>query len=280
MLERGGDVAARDKGEALDAVEVGVLDGHDARVAEELLGPVVDELAVDKAVDAVGFDAVDFLLHLFALRALELGELARRLGFDARAEDFDLVRVHGGVGDEDFGVFEPLGLVGADALVEDEAWVEVRVRQLAARFLDDLDVREVGGAAEAEDGGRGEVGEVGAVLGEDFRGEGGAGDGGEGVAECLGVGRLVGRGGLEGFERRVGGEAVALDDGLGVDFAVDELFGFPQEFGGEDGDGGGAVANHVVLDFGDVDEDLSGGVVEGNRFEDRGTVVCHHGFSR
>ena len=32
------------KGEPLDAVEVGVLDRHDARIGEQLLGEVVDQL--------------------------------------------------------------------------------------------------------------------------------------------------------------------------------------------------------------------------------------------
>ena len=53
----------------------------------------------------------------------------------------------------------------------------------------------------------------------------------------------------------------------------DELFGFSQEFRGEDADGCGAIANFVVLDFGDVDEDLGSGVVEGNGLQDGGSVV-------
>jgi len=35
-------------------VEVGVLDGDDARLGEDLLGEVVDQLAVDEARDACG----------------------------------------------------------------------------------------------------------------------------------------------------------------------------------------------------------------------------------
>jgi hypothetical protein len=42
-----------------------------------------------------------------------------------------------------------------------------------------------------------------------------------------------------------------------VDFLVDEDFCFAEEFGGEDADGRCSVSDFVVLDFGDVDEDLA-----------------------
>ena len=64
VSEGGDDLAAGDEGEALDAVEVGVLDGHDALVGEELLGVVVDELAVHEDVDVVLADQVNLVLHL------------------------------------------------------------------------------------------------------------------------------------------------------------------------------------------------------------------------
>ena len=54
------DFPSRDGGQVLDAVKVGVLDGHDAGLGKDLLGEVVDELTVDKNVDAV----VDYLLAL------------------------------------------------------------------------------------------------------------------------------------------------------------------------------------------------------------------------
>lgn len=53
----------------------------------------------------------------------------------------------------------------------------------------------------------------------------------------------------------------------------DELLGLAQDLGGEDGDGRRAVADLVVLDLGDVDEDLGGRVVEGDALEDGGAVV-------
>ena len=53
LSKRGDDLAAGDEGQPLNAVEVGVLDGHDALVGEQLLGVVVDELPVDEHVDVV-----------------------------------------------------------------------------------------------------------------------------------------------------------------------------------------------------------------------------------
>lgn len=72
-----------------------MLDGGNARVSEQLLGPVVDELAVDKAVDAVGLDLVHLGLHLVALGALELGELTGGIDTDASTKNLDLVGIHG-----------------------------------------------------------------------------------------------------------------------------------------------------------------------------------------
>ncbi len=115
-VEGARDLSAGDKCEALDALKVGVLDAHDAGLGEQGLGPVVDELAVDEAVDAVLLDLLHLGLHLLALGALELGELARALDAEARAKDLDLVRVHRGVGDEDLGVAQLLGAVDPDLL--------------------------------------------------------------------------------------------------------------------------------------------------------------------
>ena len=59
LSEGGDDLSAGDEGEPLDAVEVGVLDGHDALVGEQLLGVVVDELPVDEHVDVVLADQLN-----------------------------------------------------------------------------------------------------------------------------------------------------------------------------------------------------------------------------
>ncbi|KAI3491659.1 hypothetical protein L1887_43971 [Cichorium endivia] len=268
-----GDLAARDEGQTLDTLEVGVLDRHDARVGKQALRVVVDELAVDKARDAVRLDLVHLGLHLFALGTLELGELAGALDAHACAKHLDLVRVHGRVGDEDLGVVERFGTVGADLLVEDEALVEVRVGELAAGLLDDLDVLEVGGSLEAEDGVDGEVGKVVLVCTEHLAGERGACDVHEVLAECGWVGTVVLGGIFESLECGCGCDAVSFDDRLRVDAHVDQLFCFAQQFGRQHTHAGGAIAHLVVLHLGDVDQDLGGGIVEVNGLEDGGAVV-------
>jgi len=49
--------------------------GHHAVVGKDLLGEVVDELAVDEAVDAVVDDLHALLAHLLLLRGLDLCHL-------------------------------------------------------------------------------------------------------------------------------------------------------------------------------------------------------------
>jgi hypothetical protein len=71
LLERTCNLPTRDQGEPLDALKVGVLDGHDAVLGEEGLGVVVDELSVDEAGDAVRGDLGDFGFHFLLLEREE-----------------------------------------------------------------------------------------------------------------------------------------------------------------------------------------------------------------
>ena len=74
-----------DERQALDAVKVGVLDGHDARIRKELLGVVVHQLPVDEAVDAVPDYRLHLVLHLVLLRLLDVRDLrAARMSFPPR----------------------------------------------------------------------------------------------------------------------------------------------------------------------------------------------------
>lgn len=64
-----------DQRKALSAIEVHVLDGHDASVGKHLLRVVVDELAVAEAGDALVHDGLHLLLHLVALCPLQVCHL-------------------------------------------------------------------------------------------------------------------------------------------------------------------------------------------------------------
>jgi hypothetical protein len=44
-IERGHDFASGDESESFDALEIGVFDGHDSRVGEQLFGVVVNQLS-------------------------------------------------------------------------------------------------------------------------------------------------------------------------------------------------------------------------------------------
>lgn len=67
-IESAGDLSAGDERQSLHTLEVGVLDAHDAGFGKQSLRVVVDELAVDEAVDPVGLDLCDLGLH-FLLRS-------------------------------------------------------------------------------------------------------------------------------------------------------------------------------------------------------------------
>mmetsp|Transcript_16025 Transcript_16025/g.49926 ORF Transcript_16025/g.49926 Transcript_16025/m.49926 type:complete len:240 (+) Transcript_16025:818-1537(+) len=188
------DVRARDVRELSHALKVGVLDHHDARVDEPLLGQVVDELAVDEDVAAVRDDLVHLRVHLGALRRLDLRHLGHRVGLDLGAVELDLVRVHRRVGEQDLRADDLLGAVGGDLLVEQvPVWVEVRVAQRAARLLDELDLLEVRRPLELHHRIDGHLGELLLVLREDLGRERGLRDLDQVRAEPHRVGRVVDR---------------------------------------------------------------------------------------
>jgi hypothetical protein len=68
-------------------------------------------------------------------------------------------------------------------------------------------------------------------------------------------------------------EAVAGDDGGGVDFVLDEVVGAAEEFGGDNDDRGGAVSDLLVLLLRELDEDAPGGVFDFDQLEDGSAVV-------
>mmetsp|Transcript_41395 Transcript_41395/g.113905 ORF Transcript_41395/g.113905 Transcript_41395/m.113905 type:complete len:448 (-) Transcript_41395:770-2113(-) len=164
------DVAIENEREALSAVEIGVLDRHDAVVRKLLLGQVVDELPVDEHVAAVRHDALHLVEHLLLLGGLNLRDLGDRVHLDLGAVDLDLVGVHGRVGDEHLALLHALGAADANLLVEEEAvGVEVRIAQGASVPLDDLDLVQVGRAAQLEHGVDGNLREELLVLRQDLR---------------------------------------------------------------------------------------------------------------
>mmetsp|Transcript_34240 Transcript_34240/g.58610 ORF Transcript_34240/g.58610 Transcript_34240/m.58610 type:complete len:562 (+) Transcript_34240:259-1944(+) len=273
-VKRGDDVAVEDEGEALGALEVGVLDGHDARVGHLLLGQVVDELPVDEHVAAVREDAVDLLEHLRLLRRLDLGHLGDRVHLDLGAVDLHLVRVHRRVRHEHLAVCHPLRAADANLLVEQEAvGVEVRVAQGAARPLDDLDLVEVGRATELHHRVDRDLREELLVLREHLGRERRLRDVHQVVAELVLVLRVVHRRRLQRLQRRVAREAVARHHRLRVHLLLDELLRLAQELARQHADRRGAVTDLVVLHLGDVDEHLGRGVVDEDRLQNGGTVV-------
>jgi len=128
-------------------------DGANAMVGKVLLGQVVDELAIDEARDAVVDDLLALFAHACLLSLLDLAHDRHRVGLELGAKDLDLVGVHRRVADQDLGLLEALGLADAEALLQNEALLEVRVEQAATSLLDDVDCIEVAASLHKERGG-------------------------------------------------------------------------------------------------------------------------------
>ena len=100
-------------------------------------------LPVDEDVASVLEDLVDFVLHFLLLGQFQFGDFSDGVDTHARPEDFDLVRIHRCVRDENARVLDTLGHVDADAFFQEEAFFEIRVAQVVAQTFDDLNALEI-----------------------------------------------------------------------------------------------------------------------------------------
>mmetsp|Transcript_10172 Transcript_10172/g.28758 ORF Transcript_10172/g.28758 Transcript_10172/m.28758 type:complete len:504 (-) Transcript_10172:27-1538(-) len=273
VVEGRHDLTAGDKSEPLDSVEVGVLDGHHSGVREELLREVVDQLPVDEAVDSVVNNLLDLLPHLVLLGLLYRPNLCHSLGLHASPVDFDLVRVHRGVRDENLRVLDPLWLTDANLFVQNKSFVKVRLVEGSPGLLDHLDGVQVRGPLEPKDSIDRQLGEVLLVVRQDLGRQRRSRDLKHVLLVLLRVFDVVHGKVLQGLQRAVHGLPVPLDDRLGVEPHVHELLGLPQKLPGEHDHGGRSVAHLVVLDLGDVHQNLGGRVVHVDRLQDGRSIV-------
>ena len=54
---------------------------------------------------------------------------------------------------------------------------------------------------------------------------------------------------------------------------LDKVVGAAEQLGGKDDDGGGSITDFTVLDLGELDKDLGGGVGHLKLLEDSGAIV-------
>eukprot|EP00963_Diacronema_lutheri_P005338 scaffold416_cov329-Pavlova_lutheri.AAC.6 len=270
----GGDLSTSDQRQALDAIKVGVLDGHDPGVREELLGVVVDELSIDEAGGTGVQYGLALVFHLGLLRCFEVSHLLQALGPDSCAIELELVGVHGGVGDQYLGVFHPFGLSDPRLLVQQEPVIEEGVLEATAWNLDDLYGIQPPFAFEPQDGLHGQLREVDLFLGEDLGGQGGARQLEEILAEPLLIFRMIHGQVCQGFQGHLAGGSIPRHHGHGMQLLFQKQgFRVFEKLSGEHDDGRGSVSHLVVLCFGDVHEQLGGWIVHVHGLEDGGPVV-------
>mmetsp|Transcript_10347 Transcript_10347/g.29491 ORF Transcript_10347/g.29491 Transcript_10347/m.29491 type:complete len:232 (-) Transcript_10347:266-961(-) len=222
----------------------------------------------------MGDDLFHLLLHLVLLCRLNVSDLLHGLGADAGSIDFDLVGVHGGVGHQDLGVLDALGLPDANLLVKDEALVKKGLLEGSPGPLDDLNRLEVRGALQPEDGVHSELGKMVLVLGEDLGAQRGAGNIEQVLPEGLYVRLVVKCDLLQPGLRNSGGLTEAGDDGHRVEVLVDEELRLAEELATQDCHRGCPVPDLIILDLGYINKHFCCSIVDIQRLEDCGTVVC------
>ena len=264
VVEGGEDLGTEDGRESFHTVEIGVLNNHDTGVSKKLLGIVINELSVNEDVGLVGKDLVNLPLHLELLSLLDLSDLHDGVDLDLRAEDLNLVVVHGRVGDHDARVLSRLFATGRNLLEKNETISEVRVGQRTTGLLDDLDVVKVAGALKAEHGVDGEVGEVVSLRLEKLGRKSGKSNVLE-VSSELGVVIKV----VEGLVNEDGsgnrtGLSPALNDDLRMDLLSNKHLSLAEELTSKHGDSRGTITNLFVLSARNIDQDLGRWIVDEN----------------
>ena len=256
-----------------------MLDNDDSLFDEELLGVVVDELAVDIDVGVVGGYLVHLLLHLHLLSFRNLLDLFQGLDPHPGAVDLDLIVVHGGVGGQDFAVLQRSFAANRYLLLQDQSIAQERFLYRPPQLLYHLDVGQIRRPLQPQHCLHRQLREVLLILRQQFGTQSRFGN----VDEVLLKFELVG-GIVPGNREQLGlgsipGHAPSIDDGLRVDLHVDELLALPQQFAGQHGHSRSAVPDLFVLGLGDVDQDLGCWVVHVHRTQDGGAVVCDvYGF--
>mmetsp|Transcript_56005 Transcript_56005/g.93095 ORF Transcript_56005/g.93095 Transcript_56005/m.93095 type:complete len:336 (-) Transcript_56005:260-1267(-) len=273
VVERRHDLCSCHQRQSLNAFKIGVLNGHDTVGGKVLLGEVVDELTVDEAVDTVADDLLALGTHTGALSVLDFSDLGDRVDLDLGAIDLDLVGVHGGVGDEDAGVFDALGLADTDLLLEDEALFEVRVEEGASGLLDDVDGVEVSASLETEHGVDAQLGKVVLVGVQHLGAQRRSGNVDQVLPESLFVVTVIEGDLRETLSGDGGGDSPSFNDELGVDTLLDEGLSLTEELSSKNAHRGGSITDLLVLSLRNLDEDAGGGVVNVEGLEDGGTVV-------
>mmetsp|Transcript_82699 Transcript_82699/g.230620 ORF Transcript_82699/g.230620 Transcript_82699/m.230620 type:complete len:336 (+) Transcript_82699:443-1450(+) len=256
------DVRAEHRGEALGAVEVGVFDGHNPVVPEQLIGVVVNELPVDEDVAAMLDDLLNLRLHLLPLGFLNLGDCLEGVHLDASTVDFDLVSVHLGVGQENLAVFLHFLRPDPNLLFEDETLFQERILQRAARLLEHLDVVKVRLPSQPQDGVNCQHSEVFLFVFQQLRAEGGTGDFQQVLPERRRIAPMVLGERLQFRARRSHSQSVALDDDLRVHLLFYEVLGVTEHLRGQHDDGRSAITTLGVLRLGNIHKDLCGRVVD------------------
>jgi hypothetical protein len=273
VIESGEDFRAQNSGKALNSIEVSMLDDHYTSLSEELLGVVVDKLTVDKYVGLVSEDLIDLKLHFALFCLLNIGDTLQGVDANLGAHNFDLIVIHGGIGNHNAGVSSHTLAASGDILLENHTVGDEGVSESTTAFLDKLNVVEVSTATEAEDSADGEFGKLFAIMEQELGAEGGEGDVLEVLTECFLIIKVVHRDIFQNLLRNIAGLAPSLDNNLGVNFVLDQFFSFAEEFTSEHGDSGGSITYLLVLGAGDVDKNAGSRVINVDGLENSSAII-------
>jgi hypothetical protein len=111
------------------------------------------------------------------------------------------------------------------------------------------------------------------VLSEQFGAQSSSSNVEEILLELFWIGLIVDSRFKEGLTRDGDGLLPAADNSVRMDFEFDESLGFSEKFRRKDGDGSGSIADFVVLNLGELAEDLGGGVIDTARSENSCSVI-------
>ena len=113
-------------------------------------------------------DTFHFGFHLLALGSLNFSELARAFDTHTRTKYFDLVGVHGCVGNQNFGIFQAFDGIRCNLFIEDKSFVKIAIGQFASELFDDLNILQVCRAVQTQNCVNSQVGKIVLILRQNF----------------------------------------------------------------------------------------------------------------
>mmetsp|Transcript_19598 Transcript_19598/g.28934 ORF Transcript_19598/g.28934 Transcript_19598/m.28934 type:complete len:354 (-) Transcript_19598:412-1473(-) len=143
MLKGTCNLTTSNGSKTLNSIEIGMFNGHNTVLSKDGLGKVVNELTVNENVCSMSNNLLTLLTHLVLLCLFNLRHLIHGINLDTTSINFDLISIHGRIGNKDLGILYALWLSNTNLLIHQKTIFKVGIFQLSSSLFEDLDMIQI-----------------------------------------------------------------------------------------------------------------------------------------